>query len=267
MRWVFASVLAFFVLVVAVWLFWAFHSVAIANWALGNIFIPAQAGPWGDSFGAFNALFGALGFTAILGTLILQGQSIRRQESDQHQQRFEGVFFELLGILRQTREEVRFSQGKDFLTALGRTRVAGLTRGGREAFGAAAQEARYWLLQEEKTMEKVSKERVAGIYRTRIHSRYESSLSPYFRLVYTLLDRLRHDRILSIEDKYRYANILRSQLTTRELELISLNSLTVEAKDMRELVVMFRLLKYLPEGSMRRRMKRYYPKETFEGRD
>lgn len=252
--------------IVLVWVFWALFSVQLAHWFVGTIFIPAQAGPWGDSFGGFNALFGALGFAAIVATLLLQMKAIERQEKDQHRQQFDVTFFNLIGLLRGVRDEVRFKFSADYRETNASLRDDIFE--GRDGLTAAARELNYWLAKDTEEHGKVMpRSRYSQIYRTRVHKRYENSLSPYFRMIYTIFDWIRSDPVLSDSEKVRYANIVRSQFNSRELQLIGANALTDVAKDMDTIVEEFRLLKYLPAGSVRRRFRDYYSAQTFQGRE
>ncbi len=251
--------------IVGLWLLWAIFSVQIAHWFLGTIFVPTQAGPWGDSFGAFNAFFSALGFAAVACTLFLQMKVTDRQERDQHRQAFESSFFQLLTLFREVRGEVLFGYSKAYRDA--KPGVTPIVQRGRVALRAAMAEVYWWIAEAEKEHRPLSKADLGSVYRLRIHRRYENSLSPYFRLVYTILDRIRTDKQLPQEEKIRFANILRSQLTTRELEIIALNALIDEAKDMKSLVEEYRLLKYLPNNPMRARLVRLYAPTTFTGRE
>ncbi|WP_405049507.1 putative phage abortive infection protein [Rhizobium sp. BK176] len=70
-----------------------------------------------------------------------------------------------------------------------------------------------------------------ALYRKRVHVRYESTFGPYFRLLYTILWRLRDDKKLTPEEKRRYGNLLRGHLTSFEVAMAGLNGLMPRAKD------------------------------------
>lgn len=108
---------------------------------------------------------------------------------------------------------------------------------------------------------------IGRLYDRHIHGRYESNFSPYYRLIYTMLYRVKHDPVLSSEEKVRYGNLLRTQITSYELALVGLNGLSEVSKDFKELLTEFHFFKYLPEGSERRALlERYYDKQAFEPR-
>lgn len=255
---------AAFAIVASVWCVWAIFSVEIAYWALGDIFIPAQAGPWGDSFGPFSAFFSALGFAAVVVTLRMQQDQLRSAQRDQHRQRFESSFFELLKLFREARQAVSFQHSGRYneerkVSVLRRN----LIRNGEEAFREAMQEIR--------TIYRLDgvrgdRDELIRLYRMHFHSRYESKLGPYYRIFYTILDRISEDKILTPDEKVQYGNLLRSQLTSHEAAMAGLNGLAPFAKDFSRLLIEFRILKYVTSTTAKRMLRYHYPKEAFESR-
>lgn len=258
-------------------LYWAGHSLEIASWWLGatQTVDPAVAGQWADTFGAFNALVTVVGSSAVLATLWLQQRSLKDQAADLHRQRFKSSYFELLRLLREARGQITFQHSKLYIDAqlLDRTSRSGLasshlrrTHSGYEAIRTAVKELRYWLAPgREKSF---GSDVVTKIYEDRIHTHTnEAGFGPYFRLIYTILFRLKNDRVLTEDEKASYGNLLRSQLTSEEITLLAVNSLSDFAKDLKDLLADFRMLKYMPESSMKRRLRRILGSSAFLGRD
>lgn len=218
-----------------------------------------QSGQWGDTFGAFNALFGALGFTAVFSTLLIQGSAIRRQQEDQVRQRFDENFFRLLSLLREVRGELVYT----------RTRVAKATPSeGYLALKDAANDAIEYIHDASRSDgAPLLKSRVAEEYHSKVHLRAEHGLGPYFRLIYTILRRIDDDGSLSPSDRITYANILRGQLGSPEVALLALNGLTVQSADLSHYLIKYRMLKYIAQTPVRNLLANYYPMESFEGRD
>lgn len=263
-------------LLVGLWLYWAGHSDVISVWWTHSTSDEAiqRAGSWGDSFGAFNALVSAFGSAAILATLWLQARSVKEQAADLHRQRFESAYFELLRLLRDARDAVTFRHSKEYteqreLEASTRNSFRTLrnsqTRRGYAAIQSAVQELRYWLAPGRDKSR--GSEVVRVVYEKNIHSSNESGLGPYFRIIYTILNKTRNDKILSAAEKASYGNILRSQLTSEEITILAVNALAPFANDLNDLIVEFRMLKYLPESSMKRRLHRIYGAAAFLSRD
>lgn len=250
------------------WILWAVYSVQIAHWALGSVFIPAQAGPWGDSFGPFSAFFSALGFAGVAVTLVIQGRALKQQQIDLHKQRFEATFFELLDMLRDARAEVRYMTSADYHRRPSSKNETRRSEVGHAALAVAMKELNFWIskARDAGTLE-IEKRYIGNLYREKIYKRYESTLGPYFRIVYNILWRLRADKVLSSEEKRLYANLIRGHLTSFELGLVAFNSQMSQARDLDVLLADFRFLKYYPEGSIRSLLKRLFPNRAFQGRE
>ncbi|NEU14188.1 hypothetical protein G3T14_18930, partial [Methylobacterium sp. BTF04] len=188
------------------WLAWVFQGI-ILN-AAGVGWDSTKLGQWGDSFGVLNALFATLGFGAALYTLRIQQQQISRD-------RFDTYFFELLKLFIDSREKVTFRYSPSYIktkkfttNSLSFTRNVkyNLSYSGLDAFHHAWMEVRYWNPDIAAPADDLIK-----TYDTKIHSRSEVTLGPYFRLLYTILKRIRTDRYLSGADKVLYGNLIRSQ--------------------------------------------------------
>lgn len=254
-------------LVVCGWFYWAFYSDDLAYRAVGHTFPLGQAGSWGDSFGGFNALFGALGFTAVFATLLIQARALKLQQEDQHRQRFEASFFELMRLLRDSRQNVRFQYSAEYSKAGPDWAIPDDVDDGQAYMRAAVGEIRYWVRQARGEDESIPREQVSAIYAERIDARFGSRFAPYFRLLYTILRRISEDSVLTPSEKARYGNLVRSQLSLYDAQIISLNALSDVAGDLFQYVVEFRLLKYINKENFREFVMRYYPKEAFMARD
>ena len=254
----------------ATWFIWAMVPI-ITSW-ISIRWDPGTLGQWGDSFGALNAMFSALAFVAVLFTLKQQGEELRRQqrqilkaEQNQHRQRFEDNFFQLLAVIRENRQDVRFKFSKRYLAAT--PTATDTTKRGHFAFRAAYREMEYWVQQQGATEEDLSCEAFASLYAKKVHVRYESTLGAYFRLVYETLDRVDRDPHLSEDEKDEFGNLVRGQMTSFEAAVAGCNALNDFAKDFKRVVIRFRLLKYARTGEVYEQLTHHYPPETFQGRD
>lgn len=254
--------------VLLIWILWAGAAEFFAKWAIYDS-TNTNASAWGDSFGGFNALFGALGFTAVFATLVLQQKALRDQQLDQHAQRFETTFFELLRIMRELRGQLKYTQSPERLSEpVSSNRLANKSkRTGVDAITSAHIEIRYWITKNGLKNRKVDRKEIEDIYLKCVHRRYESVFSAYFRIIYTILNKIRSDSLLSEEQKAYYGNLLRSQLTSHEIALLALNSTAKISKDLSDLIEYFHLLKYVPEGTTRRILKDVFSDKAFEARD
>lgn len=251
--------------ILVVWGLWgAFHAF------LGGLKSPPidKLGQWGDTFGALNALFSGLGFSAIIATLWLQQKQLmqgREEQSAQirenHRQRFESSFFELLRLFRETRDNVRFKYSVE-ISQSDESKQRNI-RGGQSAIRRAWDEAKWWI---DSLQQPPSKEQVAFIYEQKVHSRYENSLGPYFRVLYTICYKIKNDNTLTDSEKITYARLLRSQLSGYEIALLGLNGLSRVSKNLSDYIIEFRLLKYVPEDERKVLLSLYYPVQAFSGR-
>ncbi|MBP2466807.1 hypothetical protein JOH52_002828 [Sinorhizobium meliloti] len=266
LKWIVAAAIGFG----AVWIAWVFQEF-VFQW----FDIPWKSerlGQLGDTFGALNALFSALAFVAVLFTIKQQADDLRRQqrqifkaEQNQHRQRFEDNFFQLLAVIRENRQDVRFRNSDKYLTA--NVKAVPQTKKGHFAFRAAYREMRYWVRQEDRAGRALNCEGLAALYAKKVHVRYESTLGAYFRLVYETLDRVDRDPFLSDEEKDEFGNLVRGQMTSFEAAIAGCNALNDFAKDFKRLVIRFRLLKYARTGDVYDELTKHYPPETFQGRD
>jgi hypothetical protein len=264
----------FVIFVLFVWSLWASGSGGLAIWAgaasVKDSAVPvrtATAGAWGDSFGGFNALFGALGFAAIASTLYLQYQALREQRREQHVSRFEETFFRLLDLMRSLRSEIEYSQTALFKRARKDSIVMSDERTkGFDAIRYAFLELQHWTFKQTAKNKKREKSQLGVIYDNYILKRFESRFSPYFRIIYTILHKTRYDPVLTEKEKFYYGNIVRAQLTSYDIGLLAFNSTSKVSKDLFNLICYFRLLKYMPL-KRRRVFGEIFPSEAYEARD
>ncbi|MBY3197622.1 putative phage abortive infection protein [Rhizobium laguerreae] len=273
--------------VVAVWLLWGMAGPRISELFVTEGFLKLpmsltppieslptgdnvmeKAGQWGDGFGALNALFAGLAFTGALAALFMQGQAAERQNKDYHRQRFESSYFELLALLRETRREVRFRYSLPYrkVNKITSSSERAEVKTEAAAFRTAMYELRY-LVRTRTTANRRTEAQLEKLYRFGIHGRFESTFGPYFRIVYTILRRIKDDRVLTEREKIQYSNLLRSQLTSHELALAGFNALMPQANDFDKLLTEFHMLKYLPNGIARRALEEVYDPAAFAARD
>lgn len=237
-----------------------------------------EAGTFGDSFGALTSLFTGLAFVGLIITLRQQKEQITMQREDLKlqrdemkaaraelsgqkeqmelqnqslkQQMFEQTFFSLLNVFNQyiadlvenasvdAREQ---RSGRDYLEYLcvrivDFSRIEDLNFRGMSS-GADEREAAR-MIQCASPVE-------AAARATLIFWRaYGNDLNSYFRLLYNILKVVDHS---DLKDRKIYTNILRAQLSDRELQLIALNCARSEAVKLQALVDRYEILKHLPQ--------------------
>lgn len=257
---------------VVLWILWGatsrYWAVAAGAIAIDATQVPAStaaAGAWGDAFGGFNALVGALGTSAVAITLALQFRSSEVQKVDQHISRFEENFFRLIDLMRELRSHLVYSQTENFLRS-GSMYASEGEHKSYSAIEAAYNEVSHWSYKFHSNLSAIREKIIAAQYDNYIHSRFEYCFSPYFRIIYTILNNIRQDVILNDVQKAYYGNILRSQLTSYEIGLLAFNSTSDYSKDLKELIVEFRLLKYLPR-KRRKILGKIFSDLAYQARD
>ncbi|MFM5930968.1 MAG: putative phage abortive infection protein [Novosphingobium sp.] len=261
-------------IVALMWLFWA---VSSDWWAMWSGSVPFEAvdlekrsaavGQWGDAFGGFNALFGALGFSAVVVTFWVQFKALEIQQRDQHLQRFEASFFELIRLLRELRAQLRYKQTDAMQLAASEKYTSDKSRSEYAAIKYAFYEVRHWLMENNVQCQKYQRSDIEKIYDNCVHNRYEARFAPYFRMVYTILNKILCDQVLEDGEKIYYANIVRAHLTSYDIQLIAFNATSAVANDLFDYLTYFRMLKYVPKGRGLTILKDVYPPKAFAARD
>ncbi len=251
--------------------FWAVWAGAIEPNGTNVPAITTAAGAWGDSFGGLNALVGAIGTTAVAATLYLQYRALEAQQialdeqiTDQHLSRFEDNFYKLMTLMRELRAELVYEQTDRFLATGSIYSTPGLKRG-HAAIEAAYDEIKHWSFKAHAKKKTIRKHILAGQYESYVHHRFAFCFAPYFRIIYTILNKIKFDDRLNDDQRAYYANILRSQLTSFEIGLMAFNATSKFSKDLKELMTDFRFLKYLPQ-KRRGVLGEVFDKKAYEAR-
>ncbi len=234
------------------WMIWAVQRVIFYIFDID--WLPEKLGPWGDTFGALSSLFSAAAFLGAIYAIYQQQMQIDQARKDQevvneearaeqHRQRFETSYFELLKLLRELRNEVEYAYTPNEViggrTVKGRTHIHKGGNAFRNGWGQL-------ILTINERSTPPDRTEAGRIYNDVIQNEHEESFSPYFRLLYTILIRIRDDVILDEQEKYRYARLLRSQLTSYELAMAGINGLSPISRDFSDLLTHFRMFKYIP---------------------
>lgn len=217
------------------------------------------SGTWGDSFGAINCLFTILGFASVVITIILQIKINGEQNDSDYNKNFEQRVYENIKLLREIKSDIIIFYGRPDR----RTKLVGF-------------EAIHRLCHEYGDKLSDFKRRYHGPFNADsinnfymgIYPNVESSLGAFFRTLYFILDEIKNDERISPMNKFRYGRLIRAQLSENDISLIALNGLSSISKDMGELIIYFRLLKYHKKDSMLfNTIKNFYPSESWSSRD
>ncbi len=203
---------------------------------------------FGDIFNALGSLFTALAFAGLIVTIIIQRQDINDQNKINNLQNFENNFFNLLEqhhrIIDSFVIEPKPNKENDKIKPYPEKREK-ITQ--LEAFDFLAKDFKY---QYEKVKEirfptdKSIQTVFVHAFLNHTYELYGYMLGHYFRNLYHIVKFIDDDKsIKTFELKYKYAKILRAQLSAPELNLIAFNGLTYYGEAFKPLIEKYRLLK------------------------
>ncbi|MGR3814412.1 MAG: putative phage abortive infection protein [Cognatishimia activa] len=259
-------VFAIFVFIFCLW--WGDIVVEVGR-AFGVTEEAVSLGDWGDAFAPLNTLFSGLAFLGVAATVILQSSTSKRTQIEVGKSEFERTFFQVFGLIRELRSELRFVQkGRPGLSLHGGASKfePNSEKQGIEAIKAAYRETDKAIRDRHSSNGWVDKAMLGKIYNISVNRRHEAEFGPYFRAIYTLLKRIDLCPYLNQAEKLDYSRLLRSQMTSHEAALLGLNGLSPNAKDLMNYLEKYRMLKYSQNGEIRDNLEAIYPKETFQGR-
>ncbi|NYA43123.1 putative phage abortive infection protein [Serratia fonticola] len=210
-----------------------------------------ELGQFGDSWGVLTSIFSVLAFCGVAYSVILQRQSlaqVKKEATDNRDflrlQRFEGVFFQMLGLLQNIIEDIDISfksssreakQGRDTFHYL----YGKLKRKGYYPLGYMVTEKNGTLYDFEMIKNDVSK-----TYDEFFSSR-QQNLAHYFRMVYHIYKFI-DDSGLDEKIKRSYSSILRAQISNYELLMLFYNCLGSHGEKMQAYAIKYRLFDNMP---------------------
>lgn len=272
------------VLAVATWLTWLYvgaswtHRQALAvgveqsRTATASIALPAtssqaeptdrersftERGQLGDSFGGLNALLTAIAGALVFWAGYMQQQLLKKtrevaQDEKVHRetQKFESLFFHLLQLSAQVTDRVEGPKrrGRPIAVVPGQgnshEQLAGAT--GHRALSAYAQLVirKCNPSRVEGTAKMKDLENLVRAFLEHAYDRQPSAFGPYFRILYQTFKHIA-DSKLPEDEKIRYANIARGQISEGAVLLLALNGLTSEGYQFIPLIEKFGLLEHL----------------------
>lgn len=203
---------------------------------------------FGDIFNALNSLFTALAFAGLIVTIIIQRLDINVQSKINNIQNFENSFFRLLEqhhrIIDSFVIEPKPNEDGDVIEPFpeNRKKITQL-----EAFDFLAKDFKHRYEKIKEIRFPADKSiRTVFVYAFLHHTygKYGYMLGHYFRNLYHIIKYIDDDKSLkTFELKYKYAKILRAQLSAPEILLIALNGLTYYGEAFKPLIEKYRLLK------------------------
>jgi hypothetical protein len=222
----------------------------------------AEIGQAGDAFGPANALFAAVAGALVLWAGVLQGRALRQarlatsiaeraykdERASNKREQFTSTFFQMLTLSRQLVERI------DIVGESSSTKR-------RQRQGAAALESLAWTL-----VKRLDEQQLNGqppldqarvlvqTYLGSVYDAHPSALGPYFRLLFQTF-KFVADAEIEEEERIRFANIARGQISEGAVMLLAANGLTERGHRFVPLIERFGLLEHL-HNNYRNKFKR-----------
>lgn len=231
-------------LLVGIWASWVFLRDTLQHFGYDVAY--SDLGVWGDSFGPLNALFAALGFSAVFYTLLLQQRQTAAAERDQHKQRFESSFFELMRMLKDAGSKAYYFDPNSY--ALRSAIKIKSSHTGAEAFQGYWSDIKPGLLELEPNP---GEQQAQKVYNARMRPAYASVVDPFYNLFTVIISRISNDNILTETDKNNYIEIVLSQFNSYETSFIALRSAGELSNDNFLFIKKYQMLRHIPETTYR----------------
>jgi hypothetical protein len=223
---------------------------------VGNLFFGlnfnslAEAGQFGDMFGAVNAMFSGLAFAGVCYAIILQRneikiarseirytriimeeqkENIKKQNISIQTKSFEDTFFRMLEFLTGITDKIRLE-----------TVIVSSQRmvSGKESFTILLKRLRRKLEIEVRPFDE---------YYEDFYRENNAILGHYFRFLFNVMNFIDNSEI---ENKEFYAKIVRAQLSDDEVAVLFYNGLSARGKRFKPLIERYGLLKNLNDRSV-----------------
>jgi uncharacterized protein YjhX (UPF0386 family) len=214
-----------------------------------------ESGRIGDTFGILNSFFSALGFGAVVYTLIQQSKIVQHQEQEVRIDRFESKFFQMLSAQREIVRDIDLK--KNIQSKNGSpTRV--ITTKGRECFRIIyneqfKKEIRAYYIDQHGNLSTDSEllnlctlRELIYIYEYKLFPKYQDDLGHYFRHLYRIVQLI--DKSDFVQDKTEYIGLLRAQMSMYEHLLLFYNGLSKYGTKFKPLIEKYSVLESISEG-------------------
>lgn len=226
----------------------------------------AALGQLGDSYGAFNALVGAVTLLGLGVTIVFQLHALKQREEEQALERFDKLFARIMTSL-ENHVSVMADVTK---VANHRTPANALVRG-KETFRVWSEQIAHDVMGFGAAKQKdgeapdpsttLTLEYLRKSYNDLFDEKHED-LAPYWRLLYHAFKTIDKAEIDPAE-KGLYADIVRADLTPSQSFLLALNGIGRYGDEFKDLINRYHLLKHMP-GRYRKPLEASYRDSAFK---
>jgi hypothetical protein len=209
-----------------------------------------EIGQTGDSFGALNALLTAVagafvfwaGYMQYRSLKLAKAEAVREREARTLQQ-FESLFFQMLGLSRELTDRIERIVTKTVHRPFFKEPDAPIL----DRKGAAALDSYAALLasfEPDRESNEETLRRLVDRYHRFVYGRSPSAFGPYFRLLFQTFKFI-DEAAIGEEEKVRYSNIARGQISEGAVLLLAANGLGLFGHRFVPLIEKFGLLEHL----------------------
>lgn len=225
-----------------------------------------RAGQFGDSAGFITAFFSALAFGGVIITIIWQVKLGSLQQLDLQRNHFVTVFFNMTNTLERIKDSLCVTIDKNELFTPKSTDAFELdldfdidesNSSENKEIDYRGLEVFYYIYHIAKTGNETFQEAISDVsFETLTDT---SLLHQYFRYLYRILKYIDNSELVTEEEKYNYASILRAHLSHYELLLLFYDGLSVTGVEkLKPLLEKYSMLKNLDISSLSKTEKELY---------
>ncbi len=231
----------------------AVFAIWLLSWVLIDVFIAdSDRGAFGDKFGAVNALFSGLAFAGLIVTLLYQKEELKLQRDElketrnelnaqklefqeqnktMKRQRFENTFFNMLSLQQEIVANISFDEVKTIFDFNTHTQDEQ-----RTSYNGRALFREMYLNLKVSIDKKQFYQGVKGAIQANNYSAYSyisatTRFDHYFRHLYRIFKYVDTSDLITEDERYDYACIIRSQLSDYELVMLFYNCLTTNGRE------------------------------------
>ena len=225
----------------------------LLSWVLIDLCISntTNRGTFGDKFGAINALFSGLAFAGLIVTLLFQKEELKLQREElahtreelkgqreefeeqnktMKRQRFENTFFNMLSLQQEIVANLSIDEvHKTFDFSTHTQDEQRTSYNGRTIFREIYLNLKITI--SEYTFKGIRHAIQANDYGVYSYISDTTRFDHYFRHLYRIFKYIDSCNLITDEERYDYACIVRSQLSDYELVMLFYNCLTANGKD------------------------------------
>lgn len=223
-----------------------------------------ELGQFGDSWGILTSIFSAFACLGVYAAWLEQREATKLAQSDSkkqtayiYSQQFESTFFQMLNFLQSIISDMDLRDNDN-----------NVIRNGRDVFSSICKKLQLECrvqghnqrLNDFEGFSLATKDKYLKFYSSvyeKIYGDFNNDLGHYFRFLFSIFKYI-DSSLLAERDKFKYAKILRAQLSNSELLILFYNSLSDDGRKFMTLADKFELFDNLPLSNLLSMQNAYF---------